>query len=219
MRIRFVSRGTPLSFVESGDKEEKRAEITLFGFYGEEVCYERELKGETCFFESAARLSKRLQSVVVCGCVTDTRGQKRKSVVVAENGRLVGVSDMLNAVDGAYASGATLRVYETKIGRMGVVVAEDLRFPELIQSLAVCGSDFIVCPFGRMEGIQSVLLRANAYCYGVPIHFCAEGYCMIADSNGEIAFASPQSPVSVEYHPKKEYHLIETRRRGFYGGE
>ncbi len=216
MRIRFISRGTPISFLEEVEKEETGAQLTLFGFYGEEVCYAKELKGETSFFESAARLSKRLKSVVVCGCVTDTHGQKRKSVVVAENGRLVGVSDMLHVVDGGYSSGAALRVYETKAGRMGVVVAEDLRFPETIKALAICGSDFLVCPFGRMDGMQSVLLRANAYCYGLPIYFCAEGYCMIADVNGEIAFASPQSPVAAEYVPKKEYHLIETRRRGLY---
>ncbi|MBQ7924158.1 MAG: carbon-nitrogen hydrolase family protein [Clostridia bacterium] len=215
MRIRFIGKGTPLSF-SATEGEEKNADVTLFGFYDEEVSYERELKGETRFFESVARLSKTQQSVVACGCITDTKGLKRKSVAVAENGRLIGVSDMLNAVDGAYASGAALRVYETGVGRMGVVVSDDLRFPEVIKSLAVCGSDFIVCPFGRMDGIQSVLLRAHAYCYGVPIYFCADGYCMIADVSGEIVFASPQSPVTAEYLPRKEYHLVETRRRGFY---
>ncbi len=216
MQIRFISRGNPRVCLESGEWEEEEADITLFGFYHEEVSYERELKGESCFFESAARLSKRAQSVVVCGCITDTRGHRRKSVVVAEKGKLVGVSDMLNAVDGGYSSGAALRVYETKVGRMGVVVADDLRFPEVVKSLAICGSDFIVCPFGKMDGMQSVLLRANAYCYGVPIYFCAEGYCMIADVTGEIAFASPQTPIRVAFSPKKEYHLVETRRRGFY---
>ncbi len=216
MRIQFISRGTPSSLLDSGEKERERADISLFGFYGEVVCYEKELHGDTRFFESAARYSKRTQSVVVCGCVTDTKGNRRKSAVVAENGRLVGISDALHAVDGGFSSGAALRVYETQVGRMGVAVADDLRFPEVFQALAACGSDFIVCPFDALEGIQSVLLRANAYCYGVPVYFCAEGYCMIADVTGEIVFASPQSPVSTRFSPRKEYHLVETRRRGFY---
>jgi len=213
MRIRFITDNTSPKFLDVPTDE--GAEVTILHFYQEEVSYEKELKGETSFFEEIARLSKTVKGVVVCGCITDTKGLRRKSVVVADNGRLVGVSDMLNAVDGKYDSGAALRVYETKGGRMGVVVADDLRFPEIVKSLAVCGSDFIVCPFGRMEGIETVLLRANAYCYGVPIFFCSLGNCMIADVSGEIAFASSQAMAVAAFTPRKEYHLIETRRRGF----
>ncbi len=216
MRIQFISRGTPISSLESVDGEGEGADITLFGFDGDSVYYERELKGETHFFESAALYSKRAQGVVVCGCVTDTRGHRRKSAVVAEKGRLIGVSDAVHAVDGSFSSGAALRVYETKVGRMGVAVADDLRFPEVLGALATCGSDFIVCPCDGLESVHAVLLRAHAYCYGVPIYFCAEGYCMIADVTGEIVFASPQTPVATRFSPRKEYHLVETRRRGFY---
>lgn len=213
MRIRFITdNASPLVF----DDGEERADVTLVCFYKEEVSYEKELKGETRFFERLARYSKASKSVVVCGCVTDTKGLRRKSVAVAERGRLTGVADMLNAVDGEYVSGAALRVYETGAGRMGVLVANDLRFPELIKSLAECGSDFIVCALDTMEGIETVLLRACAYCYGVPIYFCAQGYCMIADVSGEIVFASPNNDSITEFVPRKEYHLVETRRRGFY---
>lgn len=214
MRIRFVGDGISRACLE--EQAEEKADITLYGFYDDEVSYEKELHGETNFFERIARLSKTTKSVVVCGVVTDTKGIKRKSVVVAENGRIVGISDMLNAVDGEYNSGAALRVYETGAGRMGVIVADDLRFPEIVQSLALCGSDFIVCLFGKIEGVERVLLRSHAYCYGVPIYFCAIGYSMIADVSGEIVFASPQSPVYADFTPRKEYHLVETRRRGFY---
>lgn len=220
MRICFVSRDTPSAFLQTCERKkcerEKGVDVTLFGFCGDEVSYEKELKGETDFFEELALLSKCTQGVVACGCLTDTHGHKRKSVAVAENGRILGVSDMLNAIDGEVSSGAALRVYETKVGRMGVVVAEDLLFPEIFKSLAVCGSDFIVCPFGMMEEIQPILLRACAYSYGVPVFFCADGYCMLADVTGNVAFASPQSPAYVDFTAIKEYHLVETRRRGFY---
>ena len=216
MKIRFVGRGRLREFKENYEMESE--ELILFGFEGMgEVSYEKELKGESDFFEEAALLSKAAMSVVVCGCVTDTRGLKRKSAVVAENGKLVGVSDMLNVVDGEVSAGAALRIYETKIGRIGVAVAEDILFPEVIKSLVLCGSDFIVCPFGRVtDSLTQVLLRSYAYSYGVPIFFCGVGYSMIADMGGSLAFASPQSPVSVDFENVKEYHLIETRRRGFY---
>lgn len=216
MKIRFVGRGRLRDFKENYESDGE--ELILFGFEGMgEVSYEKELKGESGLFEEAALLSKSAKGVAVCGCVTDTRGHKRKSAVVAENGKLVGVSDMINVVDGEVGAGASLRIYETKLGRMGVAVAEDILFSEVIRSLALCGSDFIVCPFGRVtDSLTQTLLRAYAYCYGVPIFFCGVGYSMIADVGGSLAFASPQSPITAEFENVKEYHLIETRRRGFF---
>lgn len=225
MRICFVTNGSLSVFRKQQNKEnavegkiDAEPDVFLFGFGGMgEVSYEKELKGETKIFEDAALLSKENKAVVVCGCITDTRGHKRKSAVIAENGRLKGVSDMLNVVDGEVSCGAALRIYDTRLGRMGVVVAEDMHFPDVIKSLAICGCDFIVCPFGKIfDSLQAVLLRASAYCYGVPILFCAEGYCMVADASGNISFASPDSPTYMDFENVHEYHLIETRRRGFY---
>lgn len=215
MRICFVGQGSLRSFKEEGVEA---CDLVLFGFNGiGEVSYEKELKGETAYFEDAALLSKTANATVVSGCITDTRGHKRKSAVVAERGRLIGVSDMLNVIDGAVNPGAALRVYATKAGQMGLLVAEDLYFPEAIRALTLCGSDFIVCPFGgEANSIQKVLLRANAFCYGIPIFFCGNGYSMVADPFGNIAFESPNSPSIYEYRGVKEYHLIETRRRGVY---
>ena len=226
MRICFVSQGRLGDFRgaageewgENGCKKQTQTDIFLFGFGGMgEVSYEKELRGETKAFESAALLSKETKAVVVCGCITDTHGHKRKSAVIAENGRIKGVSDMLNVVDGEVSCGAALCIYDTRLGRMGVVVAEDIHFPDVVKSLALCGCDFIVCPYGKIfHSLQSVLLRSNAYCYGIPILFCADGYCMLADISGDITFASPDSPAQLSFENVHEYHLIETRRRGFY---
>ena len=215
MRICFVTQGEVGKFKEECTET---YDLVLFGFNGlSEVSYEKELKGETSFFEEAALLSKAANATVVSGCITDTRGHKRKSAVVAERGRLIGVSDMLNVIDGSVNCGAALRVYDTKVGQMGVLVAEDLYFPDAIRALSLCGSEFIICPFGGVvDSIQKVLLRADAFCYGIPIFFCGNGYCMLADPFGNIAFESPSSPAIYEYRKVKEYHLIETRRRGFY---
>ena len=218
MKIRFICRGRLGEWKEQCGEE---TPLTVFGFEGiGEVSYEKELKGESGFFEAAALLSKTCKGAVVCGCITDTRGYKRKSALVAENGRLLGVSDMLHVIDGEVSAGAGLRTYETKLGRMGVVVAEDIFFPETVKALALCGSDFIVCPFVRVtDSLTQTLLRAYAFAYGVPIIFCGVGYSMIADIDGTLAFASPQTPVFVDFEKSKEYHLIETRRRGMYASK
>ena len=216
MRICFVSRGKLAEFLKISETID--ADLVLCGFQAlDSVNFEKELKGETRYFEQVAQLSHCMDAVVVCGCITDAKGFKRKSAVVAQKGRLLGVSDMLNAVDGEVSVGASLRVYETKIGRFGVSVAEDLYFPEIVKSLAICGSDFILCPYGCVEsGVESVLIRAQAFCYGVPIFFCGIGYSAMAGVDGALVSASPTSPFVQEYQGVKEYHLVETRRRGFY---
>ena len=218
MRICFVNEGSVESFAKQNAYalDGEKTDVIVFSFDGlGEVSYERELKGETNGFSCIAELSKRLNCVIVSGAVTLTRGHKRKSAVIAECGRIIGVADMLHAIDGETSSGASLRVHETKLGKMGVVVASDVFFPEVFKSLAICGSDFIVCAYERVAGIEQVLIRANAFSYGAPIFFCSKGYSLLADATGEVTFAAAQSPAYTQFTPKKEYHLVETRRRGF----
>lgn len=214
MRVCFIGQGGVSEyFQKAGEQSDKKSALTVFALNGDEVRYEQELKGETCFFESVAQLSKRDKNLVICGVVTSTHGHRRKSAIVAEDGRILGVSDMLHAMDGEVHSGAFLRVYNTKSGRVGVAVAEDIYDAETLKTLSVCGCDFIVCPFGKVtDSICSVLLRAYAFLYGVPIVFCGEGYAMIADADATIAFASPSSPAEVDFSFKKEFHLFEIRR-------
>ena len=215
MKIRFVGQGKLENLQDTVDGDEG---LTLFSFdcIGE-VSYEKELKGESGFFERATRLSKQTQGVVVCGCITDTRGIKRKSALIAENGRLMGVSDMTHAFDGRLGCGAGLRVYDTKVGKIGIAVGEDILFPEVLEALSACGSDLIVCPYGKVvDSVPQILLRAYAYLYGVPLVLCGVGYCLAVGVDGEVQFASAQSSATYVLEERKEYHLVEQRRRGTF---
>ena len=217
MRICFVSSGDLTDYSEK--QAEYGAEIVCFSFMAlGQVSYEKELKGETSLFEDVALLSKEGQNVVVCGCYSDSRGIRRKSVVVADRGRILGVSDMINRLDASqYRPGAGIKTFDTKAGKIGIVVAEDLYFPQVIETLSLCGADLIVCIFEELnESLEQVLIRANAYTYGVPICLCAYGYGEVADIGGRVCFASPQSPCVYEMQREQEYHVVETRRRGFY---
>lgn len=214
MRIGFVSKGGIESFTPT-----KKADVVVFGF-GEkkEIYYEKEWKGETSFFEEVAKSSKENANVVCHACITNTRGLRCKSAVIAQNGRILGVSDMINAVDKEIGCGSGLRVYDTQAGRIGVVVAEDLYFPDVMKNLAGCGSDFMICPFGKADERVDALLRASAFFYGVPILFCGDGQSRIADADGNLAFSSDKSPVYHDFFYQAEYHLIENRRKGRFVG-
>ena len=216
MRICFVPSGDLNAYCEK--QADFHAELVCFSFMAlGEVSYERELKGETSLFEDVALLSKEGQNVVVCGCYSDSRGIRRKSVVVADRGRILGVADMLNRLDTVeYRPGAGIKIFDTKAGKIGIVVAEDLYFPQVFETISLCGADLVLCIFEELnESLEQVLIRANAYLYGVPVCLCSYGYAAVCDIAGKLAFASPDSPCLYDLQREQEYHIVETRRRGF----
>lgn len=217
MRICFVTDGDLNTYSEKF--AESKADVVCFPFRAMgEVSYERELKGETSLFEDVALLSKAGGNVVVCGCYTNARGVKRKSVVVAEKGKILGVSDMVNRLDGSeYRAGAGIKIFDTAVGKIGIIVAEDLYVPRVAETLSVCGAEYVICIFEELTGnLEATVVRAEAFFYGIPVCLAALGYAMGADIGGKLAFATPASPAFYNFKREQEYHLIETRQRGFY---
>ncbi|MBR7186423.1 MAG: hypothetical protein IKD43_02920 [Clostridia bacterium] len=217
MRICFVTSGSLEDYAKK--YAGARADIVCFSFQAlGEVSYERELKGETNLFEDVALLSKEMQSIVLAGCYTDARGIRRKSVVLAERGRILGVSDMVNRIDaGEYRCGAGVKIFDTGVGKLGVIVAEDLYFPRVAETLSMCGAELDLCLFEQLDGsLEQTLMRAHAYLYGVPVCVCAYGYAQAADIGGKLRFASPKNACIYDFEREQEFHLVETRQRGLY---
>lgn len=216
MRIGFLTNGKLADF-SGGKLHPAELYCLAFGSIGE-VDYEKEVHGETAEMEEVALFSRAACSVVVAGCCTDTKGIKRRSAIVADKGKILGISDMTAGLDGEnYSSGAGVRIYDTSAGKLGVLVGRDVYFSELSASLARCGGDLIVSVYEHVgKNVEQVLLRADAFRYGVTMCMCAHGFAQVADSSGELAFASPMSPTWCNIKEVKEYHLVQTRRRGFF---
>lgn len=185
-----------------------------FGFLGE-VDYESELAGRTDKFGEFARLSKVCGCGAVCGCKTDSRGLKRKSAAVADRGKLLGISDMLHVIDGEeYKSGAGLGLYKLGGYKVGLCVENDLYFPENFKALSLCGCNLIVClTENGADNIPTLLIRAYAYLYGVPVVMSAGKCAYFADITGAIA-SSNQKITAFVADPCNRYRVISTRSRG-----
>ncbi len=217
MRICFVTSGSLDDYARK--YADPTADVVCLGFQAlGEVSYERELRGETGLFEDVAILSKEQGGVVVCGCFTDARGIRRKSVVVAEKGKILGVSDMCFRIDGGdFRCGAGIKIFETGAGKLGIVVAEDLYFPRVFETLSACGAELALCVFEQLDGsLEQTLMRAHAFLYGVPVCICSYGYAQAADIGGKLRFASPKNACLYDFTREQEYHLVEIRQRGFY---
>lgn len=219
MKVCFVTSDTLNTVWQEKLGEIGKNDVTVFGFNGLGlVSYKKELGGETEYFQDLANLSRQISSVVICGCDTDTYGVFRHSAVVADRGKILGVTDMAHSLDdGEFVAGGNFRVYDTSAGKIGIIVSEDLFFPESARVLALCDADVIICIFKKIEGyMPQVMLRAGAFCNGVSMALCAKNHASVADIRGNITVSGSGNLIKTEIKIEKDYHLISSRRRGLY---
>ena len=193
-------------------------DIAVFGFKGlGEVDYESELRGVTDKFEDCARLSKTAGCGVVCACKTKSRGILRKSVAVADRGKLLGISDMTHVIDCEdWKSGAGLGFYSVGGYKIGLIVENDLLFPECFNSLSLCGCNLIIAVAEELkDNVPPLLIRAYSYLYGVPVVMCAGNMAYFSEVSGAIAGSAQQFSM-FEITPQNRYHLITSRTRGLF---
>ena len=218
MEISFVTADAINDFWQKKLSGVVGADVLVFGFNGLGlVSYKKELAGETEYFRDVATLSKEIGGVVVCGCDTDTYGVYRHSAVIADKGKILGVSDMVHSIDDSeFVPGGNLRVYDTSRGKIGIIVAEDLYFPEVARVLALCDADIIVCVFKNMSTMAQIMMRAGAFSNGINVALCAKNYACLSDACGSISVAGSADIVKAKADTQKDFRLISSRRRGLY---
>lgn len=216
MRICFLSVENSLTVEADGTN----ADLFVFPFSAlGEVDFEAEIGGKSEKLRQVASLSKRLNAAVMCGCYTLIKGVRHKSVAVADRGRIIGIADMINSIGGKKVRpGAGLKLFDISAGKIGVAVAEDIFFHDVVESLSACGCLAVVCPFDFITN-HTVITVARAYSFvcGVHICVCAGNYSFASSPSGNIAFATPQSGFVYEFSSAGEYRLIERKTRGFFG--
>ncbi|MBO5714042.1 MAG: hypothetical protein J6R83_01295, partial [Clostridia bacterium] len=162
MDLCFVTSGTVNQVWQEKLTELNGLQLIVFGFNGLGlVSYKKELAGDTEYFSDLAKFSKQTSSVVICGCDTDTYGVFRHSAVIADKGKILGVSDMAHALDDSeFVSGGAFRVYETSIGKIGVIVGEDLFISDTGKFMALCDAVIIVWVMKKIEEcMPEIMLR------------------------------------------------------------
>ena len=219
MQIVFVTNDSVNSFWANGLSKTEKADVIVFGFNGLGlVSYKKELNGETEYFSDLAKMSKETSSVIISGCDTDSYGVFRHSAVIADKGRLLGVSDMAHSIDESeFLSGGGFRVYDTSKGKIGIIILEDLYFPESARVLTLCDADIIICIFKKIDSFMpQVLLRSSAFSNGVVMGLVAKKYSIVCDIRGNVKYASNSDISKVKINIEKDYRLVSSRRRGLY---
>lgn len=150
------------------------------------------------------KLSKKLKLVIV-GSMPEPNGDKVFNTLhVIDNGTLVGVYRKIHLFsllgeDRAFSGGDSWLLADTSIGKIGVIICYDLRFPELSRRLALEGAQVICVPAQWPKPRQEhwrTLLRARAIenqLFVVSCNACGLigkldffGMSMIIDPKGEV---------------------------------
>lgn len=154
--------------------------------------------------EELRELSLRHKLVIV-GSMPEPNGSKVfNTVYVVDNGCLAGVYRKIHLFsllgeDRAFSGGDSWLLAETSIGKVGIIICYDLRFPELSRRLAVEGARVICVPAQWPKPRQEhwrTLLRARAIenqLFVVACNTCGMvgkldffGMSMIIDPKGEL---------------------------------
>ncbi len=150
------------------------------------------------------KLSARLKLVII-GSMPEPNGEKVfNAVYVIDNGSLAGVYRKMHLFsllgeERAFSGGDSWLLAETSLGKVGVIICYDLRFPELSRRLAVEGAQVICVPAQWPKPRQEhwrTLLRARAMenqLFIVACNACGIigkldffGMSMIIDAKGDV---------------------------------
>lgn len=143
--------------------------------------------------------------LVIIGSMPEPNGDKVfNTVYVADKGKIAGVYRKMHLFSllgehNAFSGGDSWLLAETSIGRVGVIICYDLRFPELTRRLALEGAEVICVPAQWPRPRQEhwrTLLRARAMenqLYIVACNACGLigkldffGMSMIIDAKGDV---------------------------------
>ncbi len=103
-----------------------------------------EMEGETDTLARLCVMARDKGAVIVAAAAVQVEGGYFNSVFVIDCGHIVGVSDEINPAM-VYDKGKCLRCYNTSLGRIGILIGDDLSYPELWARMAVCAPSTIVC--------------------------------------------------------------------------
>jgi predicted amidohydrolase len=199
--------------------------------------------------EALERACARLDLHVVCGLLERDGDALRNSAVLVGPDGLIGTYRKTHlpflGVDRFTQPGDELPVYETRLGRIGVEICYDLRFPEVTRTLALKGADLVAHPtnfplaakvqtevitLARAAENRVYLLTANRVGRERTAEFC--GWSQIVDpfgkrlaEAGETEEALLVADVDVERARDKDYvipgeyelYLFGDRRPELYG--
>jgi|GEM_PF-6566792 len=112
-----------------------------------------ELAGKTNVIKGLCMLSGDKNATLIVSLKAKLGENTYLSAIVIDKGRLLGICDMTHGLGGDFALGSCLRVFETSIGRFGILIGDDILFFEAARIEALLDAEILLmfgdaCDYG-----------------------------------------------------------------------
>jgi predicted amidohydrolase len=160
---------------------------------------------------SIGRLAKLARELDLYLCVGFTELEKGElynaAVLLGPDGRTVGKYRKTHGLENFYKPGEALPVFETRYGKVGILICFDRQLPETARTLTAKGAELLLIPSNGMWGsTNDAMLRTRAYENGVYLVFAHPRDGLVIDPGGRIIAANMTVPGHALGMPSNDFH-------------
>ena len=158
---------------------------------------------DSAYLAQAREWARRLCSNLVLGFVERREdGFYNAAALIDTRGEIAGVyhKTHLQHHDLRFRPGRELRPFDTDLGRIGIVICADRRWPETVRALRLQGAELILIPsYGMWHIDNEWWMRTRAY----------ENECFVAFAHPHVAFiASPSGGLAAKLQSNSDDVLV-----------
>ncbi|MCL2752117.1 MAG: hypothetical protein FWE62_05110 [Firmicutes bacterium] len=158
---------------------------------------------------------KALSDAAMCAVFGGIVRNGQRTVYAADNGSELGWSRAVHALSDT-ATGDGFRVFDTAAGKLGVLVHEDIYFPEAARALALGDSDFFLCMADGFLSGAGLAGRANSFHNGISGIISADANVTAVSYRGEIIYFSQDEISAFEMDAVRDRTFLNARKQNTY---
>ncbi|HEY8444168.1 MAG TPA: carbon-nitrogen hydrolase family protein [Clostridia bacterium] len=218
MKIAVINSTTVKDFALSQLQKVGDVDIIIFAFgVTGDVDLAQELSGESKTYAELVLLSITKNCIVIAGMDTNFFGIKHKSTIVIEEGHILDIHDMVHIFDQKYERGKGFKIYDTQRGKFGLIIHNDILFPETSRLLAVCDCDMLITLIDYGLPKDSMIMARSASLSNGLFNVCSEpGSSYLCDQNGAIRFYTKKNFLEMSFDLKKDKSMLKARQKDKY---
>jgi len=143
------------------------------------------------YFRKLSALAGELKILLIAGMLeADGQARYNTAVLIGPDGRMIGKYHKQHLEHEAVrnTAGSESSVFDTPLGKVGVMICADRRLPEVVKRFCDRGADYLVCPSGGMFGPTSndPILQARSKENGKHIVFVHPAEFLVTGPDGAI---------------------------------
>ncbi|MEG1963855.1 MAG: hypothetical protein RR123_03175 [Clostridia bacterium] len=178
----------------------------------------KEFNAKSDVIKGLAYLSKARNLCIVACFFAKLYEKTYLSSICIDKGVILGINDATHNLNKAeFDVGHSFRIYNTSLGRFGIVLQDDIFFPEVARGISKNKSEFILYLSKEKNcEILETALKYNAICNGkTVVALCADGFLTVSPF-GEIGVEDRQQFAFSNVKILNNFNMLRNLREEIY---